>query len=262
MPDPENLWRAYAAQGYPPRRGPALSLAQWMQRRRADWIQRKFTAPDIPTSESPAAALEIGCGPGALLAGLQARGWQVIGVEAHWETASGARRRSRIPVMVAIAPDGWPRIRSGYRLVIFWHTLEHLLNPWDALQRAYDLLAAEGLLWLAVPNLASWQARIFQDRWLHLDLPRHIYHFTPQALRLALAQAGFRTVEISTGGLGYEIPGWLFSRWGEAKYRSWRNQPFGLESLALTLCAPPLYFLAILANRADAGANLIALAGK
>ncbi|MBI3943077.1 MAG: class I SAM-dependent methyltransferase [Chloroflexi bacterium] len=261
-PDPETLKGAYAAPAYPPRRGPALALAQWLQRRRADWIGQRSAQRRMQYTGSPPLALEIGCGPGALLGALQAKGWRVIGVEGRWDIAAGARRISRIPVLVATNPAAWPATGNGYQLVILWHTLEHLLDPWEALQRTHELLAPEGLLWLAVPNLDSWQARILQDRWLHLDIPRHIYHFTPQALRLALNQTGFHGVEISTGGLGYEIPGWVFSRWGAARYQSWRTHPLGPESLALALCTLPLWPLATLAGRTGAAANLIALAVK
>ena len=43
----------------------------------------------------------------------------------------------------------------------------------------------------AVPNFASIQARLFRSRWYHLEVPRHLYHFTPAALRALLAREQF-----------------------------------------------------------------------
>ena len=43
------------------------------------------------------------------------------------------------------------------------------------------LLAPHGLLLIAVPNAAGWQARLFGPRWLHRDVPRHLFHFNPHS---------------------------------------------------------------------------------
>ncbi len=40
------------------------------------------------------------------------------------------------------------------------------------------LLSANGALIIAVPNAGGLQARIFGPQWFHLDVPRHLYHFT------------------------------------------------------------------------------------
>jgi hypothetical protein len=43
---------------------------------------------------------------------------------------------------------------------------------------------------VAVPNLASWQARLCGEHWLHLDVPRHRWHFSPHTLRLMAGRLG------------------------------------------------------------------------
>ena len=61
--------------------------------------------------------------------------------------------------------------------VTFWHVLEHLENPGEALVAAGRLLKSNGWLVVAVPDYASLQAKLFGKYWFHLDLPRHLHHF-------------------------------------------------------------------------------------
>jgi hypothetical protein len=49
---------------------------------------------------------------------------------------------------------------------------------------------------VAVPNLASWQARIGGDRWFHQDVPRHRTHLTPNGAGALLERSGYRVERI------------------------------------------------------------------
>jgi hypothetical protein len=49
---------------------------------------------------------------------------------------------------------------------------------------------------VSVPNFGSWQSRRFRGSWYHLDVPRHRVHFTGEALRRALREAGFVDVAL------------------------------------------------------------------
>jgi hypothetical protein len=93
--------------------------------------------------------------------------------------------------------------------VIFWHSLEHLRRPVRALAHAAALVVPGGVLVVAVPNAASLQARLFGDRWLALDLPRHLLHLTPEALLSQVEALGFRVERVSYLRGGQVLFGWL-----------------------------------------------------
>jgi hypothetical protein len=65
------------------------------------------------------------------------------------------------------------------------------------------------MLVIAVPNAASLQARLFGDRWLALDLPRHLVHLTPDALLAKVEGLGFRAERVSYLRGGQVLFGWL-----------------------------------------------------
>jgi SAM-dependent methyltransferase len=167
---------------YPPRyrkyRGIVELPLGALYRRRARRWARAFARPGR--------ALEIGCGQGAMLDELRRAGWGVLGVERAGARADG------LPVVAATLDQVGPD--EGFDLVILFQTLEHLPHPLAALRQCRRLLAPGGRLVVSVPNHASWQARWFGGEWFHLDVPRHLFHFTPGSLRACLDRAGF-TIE-------------------------------------------------------------------
>jgi hypothetical protein len=73
---------------------------------------------------------------------------------------------------------------------VMWHSLEHLADPLAALKEIAAMLSPGGTLLVAVPNAEGAQARLFGERWFHLDVPRHLYHFGERSLREVVSAAG------------------------------------------------------------------------
>ncbi len=151
----------------------------------------------------PGPILDVGSGEGALLAALISRGREAVGLE-QGEVAA----RSRFDVRNVEIVDFDERA-GEWAAVVFWHALEHLRDPRAAVRRACSLLAPSGLLIIAVPNRASWQARWLGDRWLALDLPRHLVHLPASALVEGVRECGLTIDRISYWRGGQVMFGWL-----------------------------------------------------
>ena len=76
------------------------------------------------------------------------------------------------------------------------------------LQLIAGRLAPQGLLIIAIPNNDSLQARLFGPRWLHLDVPRHLYHTDPGSLRFSLETAGFHVYKSRHDETEYNLIRW------------------------------------------------------
>ena len=50
---------------------------------------------------------------------------------------------------------------------------------------------------MSMPNIESWQARWAGASWFHLDLPRHLFHYSPVTITAMLEAHGFRVDRIS-----------------------------------------------------------------
>lgn len=130
--------------------------------------------------------LDIGCGPGFLLREFRAQGWDVQGTEFSEQSAAHARHTLGLPVVVGDIAE--LKFEPGsFDAVILWHVLEHMIDPQRTIANVARLLRPGGLLLCAVPNFGSLEARLTRDKWFHLDVPRHLHHFTVQALTSLLA---------------------------------------------------------------------------
>jgi hypothetical protein len=90
----------------------------------------------------------------------------------------------------------------------FWHSLEHLEDPLAVLCDAANLMKPGGIVVVAVPNFSSVQARAGGRHWLHLDVPRHLSHFSPTSLARTLRAAGFEPYMKWNQEIEYDVAGW------------------------------------------------------
>jgi SAM-dependent methyltransferase len=160
-------------------------------RRMTEWDRMRYVAR-VPES---ARVLEVGSGDGRFLARLAASGYAVLGIEPSPSACRQARDRGVRTLEERIEDAGVAD--ASQDAVIMWHVLEHLADPAETVRRAHAWLAPGGRLIVAVPNIASVQARIGGDRWFHQDVPRHRSHFTDLGLRMLLERTGFRVERIS-----------------------------------------------------------------
>ena len=141
--------------------------------------------------------LDVGCGSGQFLARLSASGLSCDGTELSKETGRRASEVAGIRLHVGtLEPDTYPP--GSFDLISIWHVLEHLPDPDHVLGLCARWIDERGALLVAVPNIDSWQARLFGGSWFHLDPPRHLFHFNRASLVAALGKAGFRVEVIRT----------------------------------------------------------------
>ncbi|MBI4431310.1 MAG: class I SAM-dependent methyltransferase [Candidatus Omnitrophica bacterium] len=137
--------------------------------------------------------LDVGCGTGLELVALREKGWTVRGIELSEKAVSEARRVHGLDVLCGRLKDRLFEPAS-FDVITFGNSLEHVHSPRLTLVEARRVLDPHGLLVIKVPNIDSWSAKIFDTRWFQLDVPRHLYHFTPKTMRELLRRTGFRVI--------------------------------------------------------------------
>lgn len=139
--------------------------------------------------------LDVGCGSGERLQRHVALGWDGWGVEISPEAARYAREERGLRVFQGDLPGaGFPA--GTFDMVVFSHSLEHMFSPTATLREVNRILRPGGRLFLALPNAASAEARLFGRWWFGWEVPRHLYHFTPRTLDRCLRQTGFRVIRM------------------------------------------------------------------
>lgn len=137
--------------------------------------------------------LDIGTGTGYFADAMQARGWKVEAVEKNPQAREFARENFGLEVKPESALK---EFASGtFDVITLWHVMEHLehLNQtWELLR---ELLTEKGVLIVAVPNCASYDAGYYREYWAAYDVPRHLWHFTPTTMQQLASRHGFIMAE-------------------------------------------------------------------
>ena len=134
--------------------------------------------------------LDIGCGVGNFLSFMGKKNLKVTGVENN-SIALEICKKKNLKVYDSI--ENLPH--ELFDIVSLWHVLEHLPQPNKIIEKIYDLLSSEGVLVIAVPNFSSHDREHYQNKWAAFDVPRHLWHFTPDGLEKMLSSAGFELLK-------------------------------------------------------------------
>lgn len=172
--------------------------------------------------------LDVGCADGGFLEHMRGLGWEVQGVEMSPEAAALGRSQRGISIIdKPLTAAGLPH--EHYDVITFWASLEHVHDPVAYLRETRRLLRSGGRVVILIQNFASPTVRH-----LHwgLDPPRHLYHFTPRTMTVALRRAGFAgdiSFRARTGVLDGSLHGQL-AKIGRRIYRE--NRRDGGSSLS------------------------------
>ena len=148
-------------------------------------------------SSVPKNVLDVGCGDGRFLAQMCEEGWETAGLETDSVATRMAQERNPQATITETSLDKANLPQGAYGLVTLHHVLEHVPHPRETLEQAYNLLAPGGMLFLALPNIASIEAKVFRSTWCPLDLPRHFWGFQPHSLTRLVEEVGFHQSQIA-----------------------------------------------------------------
>lgn len=141
--------------------------------------------------------LDLGCSSGGFLASVQSPSWKLFGIEMSQEVALRAEARCGAQVFVGDILDA-PFPPESFDAITCFHVFEHLYQPKEVLSKISTWLKPGGVFYTMMPNIDSAGARIFGSYWYALELPRHLYHFSPASLRALGKTVGLEEVSITT----------------------------------------------------------------
>jgi SAM-dependent methyltransferase len=194
-PIPDDLGRFYGAEYYGKRHGFTVRYRCWRRMR----LLRRHVA-------KPGRLLDVGCGDGDFLVAASRAGWRAAGVE-RGERADEVARQE------LIVRGSLDELRGlgTFDVITLWHSFEHMTDPVAEMDKIVELLADGGTLFMIVPDFGGMQARAFGGSWYHLDVPRHVHHFTQAALHELVESRGLVVVGMDHHEIEYDLFGWLQS---------------------------------------------------
>jgi len=136
--------------------------------------------------------LDIGCGTGKFLKTMKQSGWKITGVEIN-ETARRIAKNNTCSVILSQA-DLFES-KQKYDIITLWHSLEHLYDLKKYLNIISTSLNADGIIMVAVPNYQSFDAKYYKQDWAAYDTPRHLYHFSFEAMVKLMKKINFKLIQ-------------------------------------------------------------------
>lgn len=136
---------------------------------------------------------DVGAGTGLFLSGMKEKGWEVDGSELAAAAVKSVKQRFDIALRTGDllslkVPEG------VFDIVTLNNVLEHVFAPTQTLEKIHGMLADSGKVIITLPNWMSLGRQLYGKDWFALEIPRHLYHFTPETLTAMLEKSGF-TVE-------------------------------------------------------------------
>jgi SAM-dependent methyltransferase len=187
-PKPEDLAQHYGSDydDFIASRGEAGIQARW--RGPGSVLSRYKTAGSI---------LDIGCSSGGFLASIKGPSWKLHGIEISEAMASRARKRTGAEIFVGDVLEA-SFDPEAFDAITCFNLLEHTYQPRAVLDTVWKWLAPGGVFIAYLPNIDSGGARVFQSYWYALEVPRHLFHFSPKSLFYLASLAGFQDIAITT----------------------------------------------------------------
>jgi SAM-dependent methyltransferase len=148
-----------------------------------------------PLDHSKTTLLDVGCGNGGFLYVVHTlTGVKGDGLEMDSNASEFARKELGFKIYNSTTKK--QRIRKKYDIITMFQYLEHDLEPNLTLQKVRKLINEDGLLIIEVPNINSLSFKLFGSKWFNLDIPRHVYHYSPKTLTNLLEINGFEVVRV------------------------------------------------------------------
>ncbi|HEV3059171.1 MAG TPA: glycosyltransferase [Vicinamibacterales bacterium] len=142
--------------------------------------------------------LEVGAGFGNLLLEAASRGYDVTGVEYSQSSVVTANERLGAGRVLQGSMGTVDLPDASFDVAVLADVIEHTRDPLVDLRHVWRALRPGGVLFLAVPSLDSWSARLMRERWMEFKL-EHLFYFDSATIQTLLFKAGFERVEISAG---------------------------------------------------------------
>ncbi len=191
IPDANSMGRYYQSLNYishsDTKKGLVNSLYHFV---RKYTIQSKKNLVEKSTKNSKGNLLDVGAGTGAFAHAMQKANWNVTGLEP--DEIARKKALENYGLQLQTIEHLFQFSDRNFDVITLWHVLEHVHDLHNYLETFKRILKKDGRLIIAVPNFTSLDAKIYKEFWAAYDVPRHLYHFSPQSIAHLLHQYSFQ----------------------------------------------------------------------
>jgi SAM-dependent methyltransferase len=135
--------------------------------------------------------LDYGCGTGDFLKRAQSNSHTILGVEPSPVARPLAEENTGIKIHSSLT-----EITHQVDAITLWHVLEHIPDLNEILSNLREVLTENGTMFIAVPNHESYDAEKYKSNWAGYDVPRHLWHFSKNDMKLLLTKNNLNLISV------------------------------------------------------------------
>lgn len=167
------------------------------------WNNRRTLARLAKAKPPGRRLLEVGVGSGSFLNVARDQGFEVIGCDLSRPICN--RVGNAYGIEMHCGPLTTLAAGRCFDVIVMNHVLEHVQHPVEFLMDVGRLLAPGGVVHIAVPNVACWQASL--SGWTSFE-PYHLTYFAPETLRVTVTRS---SLWIKHFGTRDSFSGWFLA---------------------------------------------------
>lgn len=181
VPDANSISRYYESEDYISHSNTSKGLVNRLYQivRKRTLVSKRSLVSRF-TGMKKGSVLDYGSGVGAFANEMREAGWTVTALEP--ESLARQKARDIFNLELRDVTDLFSLPAASFDAITLWHVLEHVHQLHACIKQLRILLKPGGVLFIAVPNYNSKDAKIYRSYWAAYDVPRHLYHFTPAAM--------------------------------------------------------------------------------
>jgi SAM-dependent methyltransferase len=134
--------------------------------------------------------LDLGCGSGDYVHWTTLLGWDSYGID-----ASHLEIKSNLKIKKGFLKD-FKFKNNHFDVILMKGSIEHMISLAQDMTKIKKILKKSGRFIIVLPNIECMESKLFGKYWYGLDIPRHLYHFSPKTLNIFLIKNGFKIEKI------------------------------------------------------------------
>ena len=150
--------------------------------------------------------LDVGCGSGFLLKDMSNVGFtNLTGIDPYLNENTSREGKYHL------LKKSIHQIAGEYKLIMYNHSLEHIIDPLSELQKVKSLLARDGIALIRIPLIDSYAWEKYKINWVQIDAPRHLFIPSRKAMKILFTRVGFDLFNIVYDSNEFQF-------WGSEQY--------------------------------------------
>lgn len=157
--------------------------------------------------KNDSAILDLGCGSGNLLYSLKNSGFTNLnGIDPYLE------KEIIIPHLKLMKKtlNDLPK-EDKFDLIIFSHSLEHMDNHYEIMQKVSEILKDEGYIIVSMPVKTDYIWKLYGINWVQIDAPRHFFIHSLKSFDILI-----KKTNLNINHINFNSNEFLF--WGSEQY--------------------------------------------